>query len=362
MNDDRPDILPQEQVKPTRFASFALLLVITIILVIGANFFAFFALRWIPVNRGNALVYEKWMLMDRALSAKKSCDILIVGDSSSNQGLDPRVIREETGKSAINLGVVAEALTLEPVWTVDRFFQQSKSFGKPPKTILWMHVYDIWSREDPHEKRLGAISAHLPHTAWPYIERGPPVSFDTRELWLMKLMPLYYQNTSLSRLVRLPVKSARFSHRFRFDEAGFTAETISDPDVITDDTRRHMAMVRETPEFSMTILSKRSIDTMRRIADKYGAEVWIVQSPLNRSIWEDPVFRKRWYEVRDSLRAATAKDPNMRVMFDEPVLFDDAQMQNCDHLLVDSARAFTKIVIDRIESKPAAKKSIEHRK
>ncbi|HQY89190.1 MAG TPA: hypothetical protein PK402_11065, partial [Tepidisphaeraceae bacterium] len=173
MTELRPDILPQEQVKPTKLVSFALLVVITCVLVVGANFLALFALRWMPVNRGNALVYEKWMLMDRTLSAKKSCEILIVGDSSSNQGLVPRVIQEETGKSAINLGVVAEALTIEPVWTVDRFLEQSKTFGPPPKTILWMHVYDIWSREDRKDKRLGAISAHLPYTAWPYIMRGP---------------------------------------------------------------------------------------------------------------------------------------------------------------------------------------------
>lgn len=351
MTSTRPDILPQEQLKPTCFVSFALLLAITVTLVIAANFLALFALVWMPVNRGNALVYEKWLMMDRMLGAKESCDVLIVGDSSSNQGLDPHVIQEETGKSAINLGVVAEALTIEPVWTVDRFLEQSRSFGKPPKTILWMHVYDIWSREDRNDKRLRAISANLPHTAWPYIKRGPKVKIKTRDLWLMKLAVLYFQNTSLSRLVRRPIKSARFSNRYRFDETGFTAETITDPDVVIDDTRNHMALVRETPEFSMTVLSRRSIDEMGRLTANGGVEVWIVQSALNRSIWKDPVFRERWYEVRDALRAETAKYPNIHVMFDEPVLFDDQQMQNCDHLLADSARTFTRIVIDRAKLK-----------
>jgi hypothetical protein len=359
MSQTRYDILPQEQVRPTRFGSLAVLLVLAVILIVCANMVASSVLKRLPVNRGYALAYGKWSLMDRTLNAKKSAEVLIVGDSSSNQGISPRVIQQETGKSAINLGVVAEALTIEPVWTADRFFEQTKSFAKPPKKILWMHVYDVWSRIDRNDKRLRGISASLPSTSWPYIERGPKVKIDTLDLWLMQQVPLYFQNTSLATLVRRPIESYRFATRFKFDEFGFMAETTPDPALVKRDTRNHMKLVRDTPEFEMTAVSKRSIDAMSRIAARDGAEVWIVQSPLNRSLWQDPVFQQRWYQVRDALRSETARYPHVHVTFDEPVLFDDAQMQNADHVLADAAEAFTKIVIERTGLRPGATQPVK---
>lgn len=347
MNQSRPDILPQELVKPASFGSLAALLLLVGIVVLVANFAASAVLKRLPVNRGYALAYGKWSLMDRALEAKEKVDVIIVGDSSSNQGLDPHVIREQTGKSALNFGVVAEALTVEPVWAADRFLEQSGEYGAAPGTILWMHVYDVWSRIDRRDRRLRGISAALPPTAWPYIERGPKVRFTTKDLWLMQQVPLYFQNTSLANLIRRPIASMEEANRFKYDELGFTSETVPDVGLVRRDTRNHMNLVREAPAFSMTPLTRRSIDAMSQLAERHGSRLWIVQSPLNRSLWQDDVFRQRWYEVRDALKAATARYPHVHVTFDEPVLFDDEMMQNCDHVLAEAAGEFTREVIAR---------------
>lgn len=353
MSDSPRDILPHEKILATSFGSLLVLLVLVGVLVIAANALSSAVLKRVPVNRGYALAYGKWSLMDRALADKKHLDVLIVGDSSSNQGLDPEVIESETGLKAMNFGVVAEALTIEPVWAADRFLEQAKKNGSMPKTILWMHVYDVWSREDKNDRRLRGISAALPSTAWPYIERGPRVKFSTRDLWLMQQVPLYFQNTSLANLLRRPLASRQEANRFKFDEQGFTSETTPDPALVKRDTRNHMKLVREN-DFQLTTLSRRSIDAMCQLAARYGVELWIVQAPNNQTLWQDPAYRTRWYEVRDALRAAVARYPHVRVTFDEPVLFEDSQMQNCDHVLADAAKDFTRAVIDRTGLKAAA--------
>ncbi len=347
MASERRDILPEERVKPASARSLASVLVIAGVLVLAANFAASAALKALPVNRGYALANGKWKLMDRALESRTKLDVLIVGDSSSNQGLNPKVIREVTGKTAMNLGVVAEARTIEPVWTADRFLEQSTKYKGAPRTILWMHVYDIWSRDDKGDRRLRGITASLPSTAWPYIERGPKVRFTARDLWLMQQVPLYFQNLSLSNLARRPFASIEEARRFKYDETGFTAETTPDLSLVQRDTRNHMKLVREDPDTTFTTIARKSIDAMAQLAAKYKAEVWIVQSPINRTLWQDPVFRQRWQSVTDTLRAAAARYPHMHVTFDEPVLFDDVRMQNCDHVLADAATEFTRAVIDR---------------
>lgn len=347
MPDARKDILPQEVIRPTSFMSLAVLLGFVVILVFLANFAASAVLKRLPVNRGYALAHGKWELMDNALDARANVDVLIVGDSSSNQGLNPHVIERETGLSAMNFGVVAEALTVEPTWAADRFMEVSTRNGNPPKAILWMHVYDVWSRVDRNERRLKGISASLPSSAWPYIERGPKVRIPIRDLWLMQQVPLYFQNTSLANLIRRPIASIEESRRFKFDERGFTSETTPDPDLVRRDRRNHLKLARETESFLPTTLSRRTIDAMGHLSNKYNIDIHLVQSPSNRELWKDEVFRSRWFEVRDALRKAAAPYPRLRLMFDEPVLFDDEQMQNCDHVLADAAEAFTRIVIER---------------
>lgn len=362
MTDTKRDILPEEHVRPATFGSLATLLVMVVLLVAGANALASYTLKRMPINRGYALAYGKWTLMERALAEKKPVDVLIVGDSSSNQGLNPTVIQSETGRGAINLGVVAEALTVAPVWTVERYLDQSSRNGTPPRTVLWMHVYDVWSRVDKNDRRLRGISGSLPSQAWPYINRGPKVRFSTNELALTQRLPLYFQNVSLASLIRRPLASAAEARRFDFDEFGFTSETVADPALVRRDTRNHQGLVRDNP-FEMTTLSRRSIDAMGQLTAKHGVEVWIVQSPLCRRIWEDEVFRTRWYEVRDALRKAIERYPHLHVTFDEPVLFDDNQMQNCDHVLVDAANEFTRQVIGRAALKtPSTRPAVQPRK
>lgn len=346
MSQSKPDILPQEQIRPVARGSLFMLLLLAGLFVLAANFVAAGVLKRLPVNRGYALAYGKWTLMDKTLATKKPVDVLIVGDSSSNQGLDPHVIEAETGQKAINLGVVAEGLTAIPLWSANRFMEESQKNGQVPKKILWMHVYDVWGRVDRNDRRLRGITAALPPTAWPYIERGPKVRIATRDLWLMQQAPLYFQNTSLSNLIRRPLASVEEARRFKFDDLGFTSETTPDPSLVRRDTRNHMNLVREN-DFELTTLSRRSIDAMSQLAAKHGAELWIVQAPHNRSLWQDATFRERWYEVREALRAAASRYPHVHVTFDEPIVFDDAQMQNCDHVLADAAAEFTKKVIER---------------
>lgn len=350
MPDAKYDILPGERVAATSGGRLATVIGVALLVVLAANFAAAEFLRRIPVNGGYALAKGKWELMDRAIAEKRKLDLLIVGDSSSNQGLNPAVIAKMTKERAMNFGVVAEALPIEPAWAVRHYFESTPKKNRP-KTVLWMHVYDIWSRPDPGNRRLLAISSALPPTAWPQIEKGPKVRFTIDEIRWRRLTPLWSQSTSMQLLLRRPLDSIAVSNRFKFDELGFTAEREPDPKLVARDTKQHLALARDAKrDLGPNRTARDSMDAMARMADRYGFDLWVVESPINESLWRDAAFRQRWGEVHAELKKFADASPRVHLVFDEPERFADARMQNCDHVLADAADEFTAAVMRRIQA------------
>ena len=348
----RRDILPGERASATSGGKLAIVVLVALLIVVAANVAAAEFLRRIPVNGGYALARGKWLLMEKAIAEKRKLDLLIVGDSSSNQGLNPAVVQQMTGERSMNFGVVAEALPVEPTWAVRQFMESTPKKNRP-KTVLWMHVYDIWNREDKGSRRLLAISSALPPTAWPQIEKGPKVRFTISEMSWRRLTPLWSQSTSMQLLVRRPLDSVAVSRRFQFDDAGFTAEREPDPKLVARDTKQHIALARTTRDLAPNKLARDSLEAMAAMADKYGFDVWLVESPINETLWRDAKFRERWGEVHAALVAFAAKHPRFRVVFDEPERYADERMQNCDHVLADAADEFTRAVMSRIVTRRA---------
>lgn len=344
---ERTDILPHESAPPAAWRASAWLVVAAVAMVVLANFAVAAILNVIPVNGGYALARGKWLLMDRAIDRGEKLDCVIVGDSSSNQGLDPRVIASVAGKSAMNFGIVADGSTIEPLWALRRYLENTPA-DRRPKTVLWMHVYDIWNRSDPRNNRVKGIATALPPTAWPQIEAGPRVAFTIDDLKWRRLVPIWSQNTSTQLLVRRPIDSYHVSRRFQFDDRGFTAETTPDPALVAKDTRQHIQAARGNDDVRPNKFTRETLKAMADLAEKYDFDLWLVEAPLNQTLWADAAFRRKWFEVHAALVEFARGHRRVHVVFDEPMTFADERMQNCDHVLADAAAEFTRGVVERV--------------
>src|SRR4249920_755258 len=96
-----PDELKHERVQPVSVGEFRRVLTLVVLLVVSANVLAGLVLqRWSP-NLGYAVAKKKWEIL---LTLHGPVDWLILGDSTANQGVDPRVLATHLGGRALNLG------------------------------------------------------------------------------------------------------------------------------------------------------------------------------------------------------------------------------------------------------------------
>ena len=69
--------------------------------------------------------------------------MLILGDSSAAQGVDPEFWTNASGESAINLATIGDATVVNDAWMLETYLER---FGRPNKVVI-VHAYDIWHRE-----------------------------------------------------------------------------------------------------------------------------------------------------------------------------------------------------------------------
>src|SRR5687768_3258615 len=90
-------------------------------------------------NSGYKIVAKKWDLLTKA----PDVDILVIGDSSGDQGIDPDVLKQELGLTAMNFCTVGDMLVLNDAAMAEEYLRTHK----PPKMVIDIHVYDVWDRD-----------------------------------------------------------------------------------------------------------------------------------------------------------------------------------------------------------------------
>jgi len=323
--------------------------ILAVALLVAANAFAGFLAR--STSKSQALVRTKWALVESPPSLA-GAPWLILGDSSGNQGVDPRVVSTELGEPCLNLCTIGEMLTVDSAWMLDRWVELHGT----PRGVVLVQVYDVWYREPE-----GGVFGLIPPESYPADPR-PPLELPDRERRDMRMLwyaPLVVQRTSIRQALTQPgatLKRIQNNDAFdgigRMTELGFLEVDSPAPANVRRDAASHVRRLEESdaqPEFSAA--SRAGLLALASRCRELGVPLYFSHSPVVRELAESEAFRARFAHNDAIIRQVFAEAGWGEVLFESPAVFEAETMQNADHLTVGSAPEFTSRLTLRVRER-----------
>jgi hypothetical protein len=312
------------------------------VVLLVVNALAGRVLREYTANLGYALTTKKWELL---LDRREPLEWLVLGDSTCNQGVDPRVLGEALGADVLNLCTVASGLTLDSAWMLDVAIDRLGA----PQGVLLIHSFHVW------ERGFEAHSLARVPLEWGFWKRlEPRLELDLKQqiaAFGHRYLPLYSEHLSLARMLREPWKTRA---HFAVDDRGFMAEERPNPPSVDRDARRRLDSLAQRPRFSPSSENQRALGHIGEIADREGIPVYLANPPLYRGLAESPAFQRRHAQVTAML-ANTARHYSNVGFIPGEFAFELSAMQSADHLVADAARHYTGELAEAIDRLRAAR-------
>lgn len=287
-------------------------------------------------NLGYFLVHHKW---DMLQSISQPVEWLILGDSSGNQGLDPRIISQRMGGNALNSCSIGDLILLNDAWMLQTYIQK---YGAPSH-VIHVHVYDIFCREI-NPAVIGQVP--LQFEFWKHLK--PEIQMKPHEklqYLLSRYFPLFSQEKSLSKALN-PLYSDR---KIQLHPDGFLTVFDSDPLLVSNDIMMHKAFL-EAHDFSISPPNQQSLQVMAELAQTYQFSIHICASPIASTLAENSDFITYFKSEYDYLDSFSRQYQNIHVLFQNPISFPDFRMESADHLVsADDVRQYSMSVCDAID-------------
>lgn len=327
---------------------------VTLALLALANVGAWAYLRSSPANQGYAIIEAKWELLR---AEQEPVEWLVLGDSSCNQGVDPKALESALGGRALNACTIGDMLAIEDAWMLDEYIQRHGA----PKNVIIVHVYDIWHRDDTVLK---GLLWNIDSDPERWRKSQPSISLSWREGVFTRVapwLPLYSQSASLQALIWQPRRL--FAQReIGLSPLGFMSEAQARPEVVERDARAHLKFVQS----NKPLLSEPNAEALKHLsalASAHKINVYLVPSPLYEGLWRQDDFR-RYYEQTQAL-IAQQLDSKGRLwsLGSRPMMAAADELQNVDHVTAPAASRYTQQLAASIKaasphlSKPPEPKS-----
>jgi len=308
-----------------------------LILTVFVNFSAKYYLDNSTRNLGYFLIKKKWEILK---NLDKPVDLIILGDSSCNQGVNTDLITEQTGLSALNLCTIGKLLALNDSWMLDYYIRKH---GTPDK-ILITHVYDFWYREINKN-----VIAKIP-LSWGFWEDlKPNLNFslsDKLKMFVAKYFPLYSENVTAKKMM-LQTGDKFFSKEVSFSNSGYMWTGKAYPNNVNLDMKYHIEFTGKN-EFFVSLPNQIAMQEIIDTAEKNDIELYISTGPLYAEIYLNSEFRNYYDKVQTYLENLAANRDNVHLILGDTELFDSDELQNIDHLIFSSANKFTMRIIDEM--------------
>ena len=302
---------------------------------LGANYY----LKYFPQNSGYWVIQQKWSML---LNLKQPVDWLILGDSSCNQGVIPEVLETELSGESVNLCTIGDSLVLNDAWMLSKYI---KKYGAP-KNIVIVHVYDIWDR---HINWNVTSQIPLDWGYWYQLEPSLDLSIEEQKtIFLNKYVPLYSQDTSLKEILKNQ-ETWFESKGYKVSKDGFMAEEDSNSFNVEQDKKGHLKFVKKNPEFSLSEINKKSLQTIVQLAEKHDINIYLANSPIYQELYLESSFQLYYNQVQKQLKIISDRSKNFYYIMQEPMTFSKEEMENVDHLTVKAAKTYTKQLAKEIK-------------
>ena len=327
------NILPEEKYCQVHFRDILILGLGTITLLFILNILAYFYLKENPINRGYWLVRQKWELL---FKQNQPVDWLILGDSTANQGIDPAIIEQRLGGSALNLSTLGNLLALGNAWSLEKYLKEVGA----PKQVLLVHAYDIWEREVGLDTL--AYIAKIPLNWQDFNDLEPKLDLSWEEkihILSQRYVPIYSENKTIIRLIK---SSRNFSDNQKFQLAanGFMRISKSAPENVNKDAQEHLKFVINR-KFKLSKINQLSLEKLMKLAEIYSFDIYIADSPIYQELYQDKEFQAYYNQVQQMLHQFANRSNRIHYVSQIPVTFSKTEMQNADHVIYSAAKSYT---------------------
>lgn len=335
--------LPVEKEHPTRSRDVLVWTLASTLVVLAVLGGLNARLRREPNNDGYALVRHKWQLM---MKQRQPVDWLILGDSSGSCGVEPEILEQRLGGSALNLCVVRSLQIANDSWML-QWHQQHLG---TPRTVVVVHAYDVWYRTVD-----AAFYAHMSHVPLPagfWHSLAPDPGLDGEQAWRVLLgrwLPVYTDVSSARRLLFRRGGAPRVFEDLRED--GFSPLTQRREATINKSLAAHLAFLK-TAKFEVAPLNRTALDAMVQLADKQGFRLCFVQGPILDELYNHPDFQRYYAGVRTMYEELERKSSQVTWIRDVRT-FPRSEMQKPDHTLESAAKQYSIWLAEQLQgSKP----------
>ena len=327
--------IPKEVIPATGRRRIMAMVAGALLLTVMVNFASVWYLFGNTSNVGYLLIRAKWAML-RGLN--RPVDLLILGDSGGNQGVDPSLLKDRLGLSALNLCTIGDALALDDAWMLGEYINR---FGAP-RAILIIHSYDMWSRD----KNIGVLS-QVPGRWWRWTPLADLTLKERVKVMLCRYAPLYAENRTLAELFQHPW--AAFPSALKLNPDGFMAESTATPTRVVDDAAVHKAFVRENGPV-LSDENRRALEWLAQTARKSHCDLFVANGPLYDSLCTDSAFQVYFARFRSAIADLAAGSDRFHYILSTPMTFPKEKMQSADHLAIAGAREYTARLAEVIDS------------
>lgn len=321
MTEPKPSILPTERIAPVSRAALAATVVAVLACGLVFNFGFAYLLRTYP-RLDNATYLAFTVQWQRLVHSREPVKTLIIGDSCGAHGIDPDIIDAELDTYSLNACTMGDAALISPAWQLEWFINRHG----PPRRVILPIVHDVWKRdlELPLIPRVP-----MPWGFWSSMRA--PLHLDaaqTRDVFLARYAPVYSQDMTLRELLMYPWRPRT---RVHFNARGFAAINGPSPDNARRDGANHLKWTA-AGDWTISDQSREALLAMIAMADEYGFDLYVVNSPQLEGMVEDEAFGRYYAQGQAVLKNLVATSPRAHLLLSPPAEYPADQMQNSDHI------------------------------
>lgn len=291
-------------------------------------------------NFGAFLIHRKWELLGEQ---EKPVDVLVLGDSTCNQGINTEILSREFGVSALNLCTTGSSALVGDLWMLEEYLARVGV----PKYVVIAHAYDVWARN-----LSSAIWANVPRPTLPLTQSSIALGWDRIfRAMLLQNVPLYSQDVTLKRLLLASEDSQpRPEKPLLVDDTGFYRE----PKAVPRDVRADLAgWERHKLNANISKDNKQAIAQVARLADEHGFRVTYLNGPFFEGAHKKPKLAKFVGQQIQAVKEHIGKYPNLKYCGNR-FLYPETQMCNVDHVNLAASEDYTRRLAPMVLGRPEA--------
>lgn len=339
--------LPEERTPDIRKRTTWHTIVLTICFVVLLNCALIWINQWYRTHASmeHAVVTQKW----RHLSNSPAYDVLLVGDSSGLNGVDPHLIATATGMTCYNACAFGDMLLVNEAWLL----QYLETRRRLPAIVVSIHVHDVWPREETSlRRRLDEFPQGI--EPWKhYLPKLEPARLRYRQ-FVSNTLPLVYQPTGSRNAVAnllfrtLPTDLSTS----RFDDLGLGFPLRPDPDLVRKDAANHLAWLgsRSLDSPVLSPINKQAFETIVALLDRHHCKLLVVEGPTCDLLADAPAYQADLARIATELTTLAAGRADFHHVALGRIGFPVSLMQNADHLAdSESRRSYSEQVAHAIQ-------------